>query len=165
MLDELFTYRKPIASFKISQKNPLTTTCEKITLTPRVFNTAQLKSAIENITFSDLDENLIPEVLIKSTEFVFKDFFAYMHQTGLYNRQSKLWKTMGSVVSASAYSFCRGIVKKTDLSLYTVDFFIDPQNPCITLIFDKSNNPNETINFSRFRFWISKLFLETEKRD
>lgn len=156
MFDELFTYRKPITSFTISQKNPLAVTCEKITLTPRVFNTAQLNGATENIVFSDLNEDLIPEELIKSMEFIFKDFFVYMHQTGLYNRQFKLWKTMGSVISASVYCFCKGVIKKTELPVYVIDFFIDPKNPCITLIFDKSKEENEILNFSKFRFWVSE---------
>ncbi|MBI3591075.1 MAG: hypothetical protein HY094_06865 [Candidatus Melainabacteria bacterium] len=140
----------------MTPKNPLTLTCEKITQTPRVFNTAQIKNAIENISLIDVEEKVTPELLIKIIEYILKDFFLYMHQTGLYNRQFKLWKTMGNITQCSISKLQGGIFKKNDLNTYIIDFFIDPKSPCLCAIVNEGTKAESLSMYENFKSSLSK---------
>lgn len=65
-----------------------------------------------------------------------------MHQTGLYNRQFKLWKTLGNITKCSFYSLKKGLIKKNELGIYTIDFFVDPKSPCSSAIIHKNKKGN-----------------------
>ena len=145
MLNRFFISKEEIGNLKVSPKNPLGLTCESITRTPRVFSTSQIKTAIENISIL-CEEISVPELLIKTSEYILKDFFIYMHQTGLYNRQLALWKTLANITRISFSKLKKGIFKKSDLNKHAIDFFIDPQMPCMTAIIDEDKDEN-TIDF------------------
>lgn len=155
MFEQLLISKKEMGKFKVTIKNPLGLTCEKITQTPRAFNTAQIKSAIENISFIDIEEKIFPLVLIRTTEFILKDFFLYMHQTGLYNRQFKLWRTLANITEITLFKLQKGIVKKGDLNVYMIDLFIDPKAPCISVIIDE----NIESKYKDFKIYLSKALL------
>ena len=145
--------KKEISKLKLVPKNPLSLTCEKVTQTPRIFNTSQIKSAIENISFIDIEEKITPDILSASAEYILKDFFLYMHQTGLYNRQFKLWKTLGNITQCVFSRLQKGLLTKNDLSIYIIDFFIDPKTPCINAIV---NEDTETSTELEFKACLSK---------
>ena len=156
MLDQFLISKKEIGKFKLTLKNSLGLSCEKVTQLPRVFNTLQIKNAIENISFIDIEEKIVPEILTKVMEFILKDFFLYMHQTGLYNRQFKLWATLANITQLSIFSLQKGIFKKNDLNTYMIDFFIDPKIPCIKAII----NENEKTDYSDFKMYLSKALTD-----
>ena len=156
MLDQFLISKKEIGKFKLTLKNSLGLSCEKVTQLPRVFNTLQIKNAIENISFIDIEEKIVPEILTKVMEFILKDFFLYMHQTGLYNRQFKLWATLANITQLSIFSLQKGIFKKNDLNTYMIDFFIDPKTPCIKAII----NENEEGDYSSFKMYLSKALTD-----
>lgn len=143
MLETVFISKKLLGKFSVSQKNPLALSCEKITQIPRSYSTAQIKSATENISLTNIEGNILPEIAIKSIEYLLKDLFIQMHQTGLYNRQFKLWKSLAKINSISVCRLQQGLFKKRDLNIFTVDFFIDPKHPCISVIIDENKNTNE----------------------
>ena len=151
MINRFLISKKLLGKFKIKQKNPLALSCEKITGTPRTFNTAQIKSAIDNILFVDLEENILPELAIKSIEYLLKDLFMHMHQTGLYNRQLKLWKSMANIIEVSIFKLQKGLFKKDALNAYIIDFFIDPEFQCISAIIDENKNTAE------FEVYLNKI--------
>ena len=140
MFDRFLISKKLLGKLNVKQKNPLALNCEKVIQTPRVFSTSQIKSAVENILLVDLGENILPETVMPSIEYLLKDLFIYMHQSGLYNRQFKLWKSLAGVIEILVSKLQKGIFKKKELTTCLVDFFIDPQAPCISAIIDENKN-------------------------
>ena len=156
MLNRFFITKKEISKFKIALNNPLGLTCEKITQTPRIFNTAQIKDATENILFIDPEEKILPELLLNVIEYLLKNFFLYMHQTGLYNRQLKLWQTMANITQITIYKLQEGIFTKKDLDLYLIDLFVDPKISSIKVIIDQ----NIHSSYKEFKKYLSRALSE-----
>ncbi len=153
MFDRFLISKKLLGKFKLQQKNPLAVSCKKITETPRAYSTAQIKSAIENILFVDIEENILPEIAIQSIEYLLRDLFIQMHQTGLYNRQFKLWKSLANIIEISVFKLQKGLFKKGELNGYVIDFFIDPKFPCISAIIDENKTTDE------FKVYLDKVIL------
>ena len=151
MFNRFLISKKLLGKFKVKQKNPLALNCEKVTKTPRSYSTAQIKSAVENILFVDIEENILPEMVVKSIEYLLKDLFIQMHQTGLYNRQFKLWKSLASIIEISVLKLQKGLFKKSELNAYIIDFFIDPKFPCISAVIDENKNSDE------FKIYLDKV--------
>ena len=151
MLDRFLITKKLLGKFKVKQKNPLALNCEKVIETPRAYSTTQIKSAVENILFVDIEENILPEIAIKSIEYLLQDLFTYMHQTGLYNRQFKLWKSLANIIEISVFRLQKGLFKKSELNAYVIDFFIDPKAQCISAIIDENKNTDE------FKVYLDKV--------
>ena len=159
MFESLLISKKEISRFKVSPKNPLVLTCEKVTQKPRIYNTSQIKNAIDNISIIDLEEKILSSFLLQSAQYVLKDFFLQMHQTGLYNRQSKLWKTLGNVTQFVVYRLEKGILKKKETNFYIIEYFIDPKSPCICAIVQDNLDTNYNVNdlFPDFKTYLSKV--------
>ena len=155
MFNGLLISKKLLGKFKVKQKNPLALSCEKITLTPRAYSTSQIKTAIENILFINSEENSLPEIIIKAIEYLLKDLFIHMHQTGLYNRQLKLWKSLANIIEISVFKLQKGFLKKNELNAYIIDFFIDPKIPCISVIMDENNNADE------FKIYLERVIVSS----
>ena len=155
MFNRFLISKKLLGKFKVKQKNPLALSCEKITLTPRAYSTAQIKSAIENILFVDIEENILPEIVIKAIEYLLKDLFIHMHQTGLYNRQFKLWKSLANIIEISVFKLQKGLLKKNELNAYIIDFFIDPKFPCISVIMDENKSTDE------FKVYLERVIVDS----
>ena len=158
MFNRFLISKKLLGKFKVKQKNPLALSCEKVIQTPRAFSTSQIKSAIENILLVDAEENILPEIIIKSIEYLLKDLFIYMHQSGLYNRQLKLWKSIASVIDISVFRLQTGFFKKKELNAYMVDFFIDPKAQCISAIIDENKNTD------KFTIYLDKVIAVSNLR-
>lgn len=152
MLNQLLIPRKELGKIKVSLKIPISLSCEKITQTPRTFKTSQIKEAIENIAFERMEEANLPDIVTKTIEFIFKDFFLYMHQTGLYNRQFKLWKTLANITQISIYKVQKGIFEKKDLDVYIIDFSIDPKFTSIRIIV---NNQEASSSFDELKKYLN----------
>ena len=159
MFDSFLISKKEIIKFKVRPKNPFGLSCEKVTQTPRAFNTEQIKNATENISFLYDDEDGVPELPKKVIEHTLKDLFLYMHQTGLYNRQFKLWKTIGNITQCSISKLQKGLLKKKDLSAYIVDFYIDPKTPCFNAIIseDSTISNGQDSFYQNFKTCLSKV--------
>lgn len=153
MLDQLLTSKKEVGKLKIGIKKPLELSCEKIVQTPRAFNTTQIKSAIENISFIDIEEKILLEFPLRFTEYVLKDFFLYLHQTGLYNRQFNLWSILANITQVIFFKLQTGLIKKRELDTYMCDFFISANSPCITTIIEETID--ETI-YSNLNTYLRK---------
>ncbi len=151
MLNTLFILKKPLGKLTVKQKNPLALNCKKITETPRTFSTSQITNATENILLVDVEENILPEGIISSIEYLLRDLFIQMHQTGLYNRQFRLWKSMASITEISVFKLQKGFFKKKELNAYLVNLYIDPKSQCISVIIDKNKDINE------FKAYIDKV--------
>ena len=152
MFDKTFTCKKEIGKFKVTLKNSLNLSSEKVTQNPRSFNTKQIQTAIENTQLIDIEEKILPELLYKSAEYILKDFFLYLHQTGLYNRQLKFWESLANITQISFCKLEKGLLKKSDLNAHIIYFYIDPQAPCSCAIIDERSN----INYQDFKALLTK---------
>ena len=75
MLHNFLISKKEIGKFRLSLKNPVEITRDKVSQTPRIFNTKQIRSAIDNLSFNGVEEMDIPPLLIYAANFILKDFF------------------------------------------------------------------------------------------
>lgn len=164
MFDKFLISKNELSKFKITQKNPFDMTCEKVTQTPRIFNTTQIKAAIENVLITKSDEVTTPELTLKITEYILKDLFLSMHQSGLYNRQLKLWEIIGNVKQGSIFKLNKGLIKKKELDIYIIDFFIDPQSPCFSVVFnnDTEVNNNTSSLLKNLNTYILRTLMGTK---
>ena len=161
MLEQFLITKEEVYTAKVGLKNPLGLNTEKISQTPRVFNTHQIKSAAENILLLETEGKTIPHFLLSISEYLLKDFFLYMHQTGLYNRQFNLWRTLANITQISFLRLKKGLIKKQDINSWMINFFIDPSNPCICTIVSE----NEKNTFLDFKTCLqAALVLNNAKR-
>ena len=159
MLEELLISKKEIGKLKIALKNPLAVARENITQNPRAHNTNEIKNAIENISIIDIEEKIMPEIITKAVNYTLKDFFLYLHQTGLYNRQFKLWGTLSNISQVYIFELVKGLFKKVSMDAYLVYFLIEPKSPCIIAII----NENGTGSYSEFKTYLSKVLTIANK--
>ena len=158
MFDDFLISREEINKIKISQKKPFGLTTEKITHSPRSFNTNQIKEGIENLIFTEEKEGLTQNLLFRTIKYILRDFFLYMHQSGLYNRQLVLWKTLGNITQCNIYRLQKGLVKKMPLGIFVIDFFIDPKAPCISAVLITSIDQNTKEGcFKSLKYNLSKI--------
>lgn len=153
MFEHFLISKNKVASFKVGLKNPFGISPEKITQSPRSFNTLQIKEAIDNVCFSVDEDKKVPGFLLRAAEYILKDLFLYMHQTGLYNRQLKLWKVLGSISGCTLYSLSKGLIRKKELGIHTIYFFINPKSPCcLAIVHDcRQDSYNSLTLFNEFK--------------
>lgn len=156
MLEQFLITKKEISTAKVGIRNPLGLVCEKIIQNPRTYNTAQIRSAIENIEIENTSENDLPMLALKATEFILKDFFLHMHQNGLHNRQFDLWRMLGNITKVQYWRFQKGLIKKQDLNAYISELFIDPRRPSACIILNESNENN----LESFKLFLPKVLSE-----
>ena len=150
MFENFFISKREVAKLKITPKNPLTLTCEKITHSPRLINTTQIKTATENLSLIDIEEIILPDLVHNTIDYILKGFFIYMHQTGLYNRQLKLWKALGNTAQVTVLKLEKGVFSKKELNAKIINLFTTPNSPCISAIIDESDNQNN------FKLYLSQ---------
>lgn len=160
MLDQLLIKKSELCKLKISLKNPFGITPEQITQTPRSFNTKQIQTAVENVSLDDIQEIPLDEIPLKSTEYLLKDFFLYMHQTGLYNRQFNLWRSLGNIKQLAVCKLQKGWFKKKELPIYLIDFFIDLKRACIKVLVHDEDN----IDYDKFKIFLKLLLSQGNKK-
>lgn len=157
MFEHVLISKKEIGRINVILKNPFGQTCEKIIQTPRVFARSQVKDAIGNIsiclTKNENSKSYLLDLPLVAAEYMLTDFFLYMHQTGLYNRQFELWRTLGNVRQLSIFKLQKGLLRnKKDLDFYLIDFFIDIKIPSIRAIISE-NKENNCKDFKSYLKW------------
>ena len=161
MLEKFLVKKEKIGELKLATKKPFDVTCEKITRSPRTFNTSEIKTALENLslTLSETKEPL-PEILLKSAEYLIKDLFFQMHQTGLYNRQLKLWKSLGNTTEISFYELSKGLIKKKGLDFSIIDLCTASKNVGVCGLIDPA-----PYDFTHFKSSLSTAINISNKNN
>ena len=98
---------------KIIIPNPQDISLKDIADYPRKVSTQDIRNAIKNIKI----DSQIPE-FESIINYICTDFFLYCHQSGLYNRQLKLWKSISLLNSAYQRQLSLGIFTKKPLPIY-----------------------------------------------
>lgn len=153
MFYQLLNRKKEINRYKVSFKNPFNLTCEKITQTPRIYTTSQITTALENTIIEEIESKDTPKLLTKVLNYILKDFFLYMHQTGLYNRQFKLWRTLGNIKQILISRPVARFLKNKELSFYLIELSIDEIYPAISAVLEE-NDTNVFKEFKNSLSWI-----------
>ena len=148
MLYRLFLKKKKIKSLKVSTKIPFEISTEKIIESPRTFNTNQIQNAVKNILISETGADSQDKLLTSCSEYILKDFFLYMHQTGIYNRQLKLWKAIGNVRELFSYYVENTFTKKLKPGLKLIDFSTGPKSVAICALIPEEDNKNFSSHLS-----------------
>lgn len=149
MLEKFFIYKKEFGKYKIKPSKPFELTPEKIAQNPRSFNTSEIKIATENLQIVEQDECL-SEKLIKLSKYIFNGFFFQMHQSGLYNRQLKLWKNIGNINQVVFYKIEKGIIKKKETNIFFVDFLTSSKSIVMRAIIPENN----ITDFKEFKTYL-----------
>lgn len=122
MFYKIFISKKEIAQINIIVQKPFDVTPEKITQNPRSFTSSEIKNGTENILLKNI-EVLENDFIKSSLNFILKDLFIYMHQTGLYNRQLKFWKTFGSISKIKIFELYKGFFNnKKKTGIFLIEF-------------------------------------------
>jgi hypothetical protein len=77
-----------------------------IVKSPRIFRPQDLLNACRNLQFETSSDT--PPTLLALTQFVAIDFFKLAHNTGLYNRQIKLWEGLARIAGIEIYQARKG---------------------------------------------------------
>ena len=117
-----------------------------------------VRLACSNIDIAEQSAGL-PDDVAAFASFVLRDFFAFAHGTGLYNRQKKLWEALGRVTEIQCYQARKGWFNKVN-ELYTDVLWLDGRGN--TLVFGSlAQGSNHTLAASK-RF-INKAIARARK--
>lgn len=162
MLRTLLFKKSEIGNLQVNSLKPFELTPEKITQTPRSFNTEQIKIALENLSFkTNSGIETLPDYFKEIPNYLLKNFFLKMHQTGLYNRQINLWKTLGTISEASFYRLNKRFLKKDEDSINLIDFSTSSKKTCICALILQ----NKSIDYKFLKFQISIVCELFRKRN
>ncbi len=104
-------------------------TLGQIVARPRLVSPQDIDEAVFNTEFEFIDCDNVIENFIK---WIMIDFFKLAHQTGLYNRQLELWKSISHIKSGELKQLSQGFFKKSYLPFYDI-FLNDSNNNCLIL--------------------------------
>jgi hypothetical protein len=105
---------------KVSPNASLTITT--VLSSPRQCAPGEVLAACQNIVFKPEPEEFPPPWL-DFTAFILKDFFAFAHRTGLYNRQHAVWRSIGRIVEAKIVRPQTGIFTAVDKPYADFSFY------------------------------------------
>jgi len=110
------------ATYKLSitNTNPSNHTLNSVVMQPRVSTPIDLQAATSNIKV-ECDGDC-PRMVQTVVRYVFTEFFALAHRTGLYNRQKLLWESIARINDVSVHRLKQGFFSKTDLPYFDLHF-------------------------------------------
>ncbi|MBS2006503.1 MAG: hypothetical protein JST01_05655 [Cyanobacteria bacterium SZAS TMP-1] len=107
-----------------------------ITTSPRGATAVDMQAGLDNLIIEIPDDT--NELVSAVVRYLFHDYFAQAHQTGLYNRQIRLWEMFSRVTTAEVRQVERGIFTKTQLPVYEVVMKTAlGQSPICALVIDQ----------------------------
>ncbi|GEM_PF-478023 len=91
-----------------------------VTQAPRSATSLDLQAASGNLLFEP--SNKVSDLVLAAAKFVLTDYFIQAHQSGLYNRQIKLWEALAKIAVVDVKQLSRGIFQKVALPVYELNF-------------------------------------------
>ncbi|HEY9676577.1 MAG TPA: hypothetical protein V6C76_01145 [Drouetiella sp.] len=104
----------------VTTTNPSSHTLNEVVGNPRVTSPIDLQAAVGNIKLEV--EGDCPRLVEAVVRYVFTEFFALAHRTGLYNRQKHLWESIARVNDIVVNRVKEGFLMKTDFPYLDVVF-------------------------------------------
>ncbi len=112
--------KRPDFTLRISIRNIEDFSPEAIVKSPRTFRPVDVMNACKNMSIEVPDK--VPSIALSVAQFVFTDFFAIAHSSGLYNRQIKLWESLSKVQSIEIAQKSKGLFSSEKLSEFDIEF-------------------------------------------
>ncbi len=107
-----------------------------VTSNPRNASAADIKAGLDNLVF-ETPEGL-NDVVLAVVKYLFYDYFVYAHQTGLYNRQIRLWEMFSKVSTIEVRQVERGFFTRTLIPVYEIVMKTNQgQSPICALVIEK----------------------------
>ncbi len=91
-----------------------------VTQSPRTATAQDLEAACANLLFEPSAK--VPDMVMAAAKFVLTDYFTQAHQSGLYNRQIKLWESLSKIAVVDVKQLARGIFQKVAMPVYELNF-------------------------------------------
>ena len=128
-----------------------------VTANPRSASAVDIKAALDNLVIESPEGT--NDVVLAVIEYLFYDFFPYAHQSGLYNRQIRLWEMFSRISTVEIKQFATGIFTHTPLPVYHLLMKTNlGQSPVCALVIGP-----ETASFERYKNWVAtpgKIYLD-----
>lgn len=113
-----------------------------VTQAPRVAGAHDLAAACDNLIFEPSD-NKIPDLVLAAIKFIITGYFTDAHQSGLYNRQMRLWENISKVVLVEVQQVTKGFFQKTTLPVYELLFkTVGGKVPIVALVVEPAYGSN-----------------------
>ena len=112
-----------------------------VTTNPRAATALDIQAGLSNLAIEAApDVNApVPALPLAVIHYLFHDFFAMAHQSGLYNRQIRLWEMFSRVSAAQIQQVERGFFSRSTIPVYEIIFKTSVgQNPVCALVIDES---------------------------
>ncbi len=91
-----------------------------VTQSPRTVTALDLEAACANLLFEPSGK--VPDMVLAAVKFVLTDYFTQAHQSGLYNRQIKLWEALSKIAVVDVKQLSRGMFQKVTMPVYELNF-------------------------------------------
>lgn len=128
-----------------------------VTQAPRVAAAQDLAAACENLVFESSD-NKIPDLVLAAIKFVITGYFTDAHQSGLYNRQMRLWETISKIALVDVQQVTKGFFQKTALPVYELLFkTVTGKVPIAALVIEPSYGANHLDLLKDFLAKVAKI--------
>jgi hypothetical protein len=116
----IFIMAKPNHKLKIICPNPENHSLVSVISQPRTCKQIDVAAACGNLEIEPSEET--PFLLQAVVRYIFRDFFAMAHRTGLYNRQMGLWEAIARVCEVDAFRLEQGFFTKRFLPFFELHF-------------------------------------------
>lgn len=128
-----------------------------VTQAPRSAAAQDLKAACDNLVFEPSD-NKIPDLVFSAIRFVMASYFSAAHQSGLYNRQLRLWETISKIAVVEVQPVTKGLFQKVALPVYELLFkTVNGKIPIVALVLEPSSGSNQLELLKDFLAKVAKM--------
>jgi hypothetical protein len=132
-----------------------------VTNNPRAASAADIKAGLDNLVVEPSEGT--NELVIAVVQYLFQDYFLYAHQSGLYNRQIRLWEMFSRISAVEVRQLERGFFTRTTLPVYEMVMKTGlGQSPICALVIDQSITDFEPYK-SHKSASAGKIYLELLK--
>ena len=126
---------------------------------PRSASAVDIKAGLDNLIIEAPEGT--PDLVIGVIKYLFQGYFAYAHQSGLYNRQIRLWEMFARISSVDVRQLERGFFSRYNLPVYELELKTSMnQSPVCALVIDQ-----EVLNNNDYKGYATpgKVYVELLK--
>jgi hypothetical protein len=87
-----------------------------VTSNPRDAQAADIKACLDNLVIEPSEGT--NDLVLAVIQYLFHDYFAFAHQSGLYNRQIRLWEMFSRITTIEVRQMERGFFTRKALPIY-----------------------------------------------
>jgi hypothetical protein len=107
-----------------------------VTANPRNASAADLRAGLDNLVIEPPEGT--NDLVMAVVQYIFQDYFVFAHQSGLYNRQIRLWEMISRISTVEIRQVERGLFSRTLLPVYEIVMKTGlGQSPICALVIDQ----------------------------